>query len=110
MLQRLFSSRVRVKLLNRFITSPEGRFYIRELERLRGEDYKSVVTELHNLESFGLSITLLPIWQVITVEDQSIIRRLSDWHRSVHARRDLSIQAGRIRFLDRLALTSNLPR
>lgn len=54
MLQRLFSSRVRVKLLNRFITSPEGRFYIRELERLTGEDYKSVVTELHNLESFGL--------------------------------------------------------
>ena len=54
MLQRLFSSRVRVKLLTHFIASPEGRFYIRELERLIGEDYKSVVTELHNLESFGL--------------------------------------------------------
>lgn len=54
MLQKLFSSRVRVKLLNQFITSPEGRFYIRELERLTGEDYKSIVTELHNLESLGL--------------------------------------------------------
>ena len=54
MLQKLFSSRVRVKLLNQFITSPEGRFYIRELERLIGEDYKSIVTELHNLESLGL--------------------------------------------------------
>ena len=54
MLQKLFSSRVRVKLLNQFITSSEGRFYIRELERLTGEDYKSIVTELHNLESLGL--------------------------------------------------------
>ena len=54
MLQKLFSSRVRVKLLNQFITSPEGRFYIRELERLTGEDYKSIVMELHNLESLGL--------------------------------------------------------
>ena len=54
MLHKLFSSRVRIELLNTFFLHPEKSFYLRELERITGEDYKNVSTELKNLESIGL--------------------------------------------------------
>lgn len=53
MLHRLFSSKVRIELLNTFFLHPGKSFYLRELERLTGEDYKNVSTELKNLESIG---------------------------------------------------------
>jgi predicted nucleotidyltransferase len=53
-LQKLFSSKVRIELLNTFFLHPEESFYLRELERITGEDYKNVSTELKNLESLGL--------------------------------------------------------
>jgi len=54
MLHKLFTSRVRVELLNTFFQHPEQSFYLRELERITGEDYKNISTELRNLESIGL--------------------------------------------------------
>lgn len=54
MLHKLFTSRVRVELLNTFFQHPEQSFYLRELERITGEDYKNISTELKNLESIGL--------------------------------------------------------
>ena len=57
MLHKLFSSKVRIELLNTFFLHPEKSFYLRELERITGEDYKNVSTELKNLESIRLLIS-----------------------------------------------------
>jgi len=57
MLHKLFSSKVRIELLSTFFLHPEKSFYIRELERITGEDYKNVSTELKNLASIGLLIS-----------------------------------------------------
>ena len=54
MLQRLFSSRVRVEILSAFLMNPERELYLREVARLTGEDYKNVSMELRNLEEIGL--------------------------------------------------------
>ena len=54
MLQKIFSSKVRVALLNTFFLHPDQSYYLRELERLTGEDYKNISTELKNLEAIGL--------------------------------------------------------
>lgn len=54
MLQRLFSSRVRVEILSAFLMNPERKLYVREVARLTGEDYKNVSMELRNLEEIGL--------------------------------------------------------
>lgn len=54
MLQKLFSSRVRVEILSVFLMNPERELYVREVERLTGEDYKNVSMELRNLEEIGL--------------------------------------------------------
>jgi len=45
MLQKLFSSRVRVEILSVFLMNPERELYVREVERLTGEDYKNVSME-----------------------------------------------------------------
>jgi len=54
MLQKLFSSRVRVEILSAFLMNPERELYLREVARLTGADYKSVSMELRNLEEIGL--------------------------------------------------------
>ena len=54
MLQKLFSSRARVEILSAFLMNPERELYVREVERLTGEDYKNVSMELRNLEEIGL--------------------------------------------------------
>jgi len=54
MLQKLFSSRVRVEILSTFLMNPERELYVREVARLTGEDYKNVNMELRNLEEIGL--------------------------------------------------------
>lgn len=54
MLQKLFSSRVRVEILSAFLMNPERELYVREVARLTGEDYKNVSMELRNLEEIGL--------------------------------------------------------
>ena len=54
MLQALFSSRVRIRLLTHFFSHPEERFYARALSRQIEEHYNAVWQELSNLEQIGL--------------------------------------------------------
>lgn len=56
-LQALFSSKVRVKLLTYFFIRPDERFYARELARRLDEHYNAVWQELGNLERLGLLIS-----------------------------------------------------
>ena len=53
-IHRLFSSKIRTKLLDAFLSLPKARFYIRELERKINEEAKNISRELKNLESLGL--------------------------------------------------------
>lgn len=53
-LVKLFSSKVRIKLLDAFLSSPNARFYVRELQRKTSEDIKNIHQELQNLEGIGL--------------------------------------------------------
>ena len=54
MLEDLFSSRVRVKLLEVFLTSPTQSYHSRELARITGERQNAIWRELQKLEDFGL--------------------------------------------------------
>lgn len=56
-INRLFSSKLRIKLLDVFLSSPDARFYIRELERKIKEEAKNVSRELKNLKALGLLIS-----------------------------------------------------
>ena len=57
MLEKLFTSRVRVRLLTLFLTHPTESFYIRQIARLTGETYNNVRQELHNLAQLGLVLS-----------------------------------------------------
>ena len=54
MLEHIFSSKTRVKLLNYFLRNPEQAYYVRELAGLTGEHIHSIRRELANLVKFGL--------------------------------------------------------
>jgi predicted nucleotidyltransferase len=54
MLRKLFSSKVRIELMNTLFSSPDRAFYARELSRMTREDYRNVFRELKNLEEVGL--------------------------------------------------------
>jgi DNA-binding transcriptional ArsR family regulator len=54
MLKRLFTSKVRVKLLSLFLLEPEKEFFIRQLTRKLDEQINSVRRELDNLKKIGL--------------------------------------------------------
>lgn len=54
MLKRLFTSKVRVKLLTLFLLEPEKEFFIRQLTRKLDEQINSVRRELDNLKKIGL--------------------------------------------------------
>jgi predicted nucleotidyltransferase len=56
-INRLFSSKIRTKLLDVFLNVPEARFYIRELERKINEEAKNISRELQNLETLGLLVS-----------------------------------------------------
>ena len=53
-LERLFGSRVRVRVLGLFLGQPGVRLYPREISRRLGEHYSAVWRELENLEAIGL--------------------------------------------------------
>ena len=57
MLEKLFSSRVRVRLLNIFLSNPARRFYGRELERITSEHQNAIWRELRNLSELGVLTT-----------------------------------------------------
>ena len=54
MLLALFTSRARIELLSTFFLHQDRDFYVRELERITGEDYKNITLELRKLEGIGL--------------------------------------------------------
>jgi predicted nucleotidyltransferase len=56
-ISHLFSSKIRIKLLDIFLSLPNARFYIRELERKINEEAKNISRELQNLETLGLLIS-----------------------------------------------------
>lgn len=54
MIDKLFGSRTRVKLLRLFLTHSEDQYFVRELARTIEEQINSVRRELNNLEEMGL--------------------------------------------------------
>jgi DNA-binding transcriptional ArsR family regulator len=54
MLERLFTSRARVKLLKLFLLHPEREIHVREICRITGLNINAVRRELANLEDLGL--------------------------------------------------------
>lgn len=54
MLEQLFGSRTRVKLLRLFLTNPDNDYFVRELTRKIKERINSVRRELENLEKIEL--------------------------------------------------------
>lgn len=54
MLEQLFGSRTRLKLLRLFLTNPEEQFFVRELTRKIDEQLNSVRRELANLEKLTI--------------------------------------------------------
>lgn len=54
MLEHLFGSRTRVKLLRLFLSNPGKSYFVRELTRKIGERINSVRRELEHLSSIGL--------------------------------------------------------
>jgi predicted nucleotidyltransferase len=54
MLEKLFTSRTRVKLLTLFMMNPGKAFYVREIARAADENINAVRRELANLEAIGL--------------------------------------------------------
>ncbi|MDO8593110.1 MAG: hypothetical protein Q7R92_05095 [bacterium] len=54
MLEKLFGSKARVKILKLFLIHPADKFYIRQLARELKLQLNSVRRELENLESFGI--------------------------------------------------------
>ncbi|MBU1036673.1 winged helix-turn-helix domain-containing protein [Patescibacteria group bacterium] len=57
MLEQLFGSRTRTKLLHLFLENKEQSFFVREICRAINERINSVRRELQNLEKFGLIIS-----------------------------------------------------
>jgi len=57
MLESVFGSRTRVKLLKLFLTHPNEYFFVREIARKVEEKINSVRRELANLEDLGLIVT-----------------------------------------------------
>ncbi|MFH1583424.1 MAG: hypothetical protein ABIB72_03890 [Candidatus Falkowbacteria bacterium] len=54
MLEKLFGSNARVKILKLFLLNPKDKFYIRQLSRDLKLQLNSVRRELENLEKFGI--------------------------------------------------------
>jgi predicted nucleotidyltransferase len=57
MLEKLFTSKTRVKLLNLFLLNPETELYVREIARKTGENTNAIRRELQNLEDIGLLLS-----------------------------------------------------
>lgn len=57
MLEKLFSSKLRVDLLSLFFGRPDEEFYVREIEKILKEDVGNISRELKNLEGIGLLVS-----------------------------------------------------
>ncbi len=54
MLEQLFGSQTRCKLLHVFLSNPEGKYFVRELTRALNSQINAVRRELQNLEELGV--------------------------------------------------------
>lgn len=54
MLQRLFSSKIRIRLLTLFVMHPKDEFYMREIQKLTRENFNNIRRELINLKDAGI--------------------------------------------------------
>lgn len=54
MIEQLFGSKIRVKLLRLFLANPDKKYYIRELTRILNTQINSIRRELENLSSLGI--------------------------------------------------------
>jgi len=54
MLQALFSSKTRIRLLKLFLTNPTKRYYLREVSKILGEPLTPIRREILNLKAVGL--------------------------------------------------------
>ncbi len=57
MLEKLFTSKTRVKLLTLFLLNPETELYVREIARKTGKNTNAIRRELNNLEDIGLLLS-----------------------------------------------------
>ena len=57
MLERLFSSKTRVDILQLFFTREAAKFYVRQIARDLGRDISGIKRELDNLERLGLLVS-----------------------------------------------------
>ncbi len=57
MLEKLFTSKTRVKILTLFMMNPQKEMFVREISRATNENINSVRRELSNLEEIGLLIS-----------------------------------------------------
>lgn len=54
MLDKIFSSKIRIKLLTLFITHPKDEFYIRQIQKLTNANFNNIRRELINLTQVGI--------------------------------------------------------
>ncbi len=57
MLKRLFSSKIRIRLLALFVMHPKDEFYMRQIQKLTGENFNNIRRELINLKDGGILIS-----------------------------------------------------
>jgi predicted transcriptional regulator len=57
MLNKIFTSKTRVKILTLFLMNPDTELFIREISRTIHENINAVRRELSNLEDIGLLIS-----------------------------------------------------
>ncbi len=56
MLEQLFGSQTRMKLLHLFLSNPEEKYFVRELTRMLDSQINAIRRELENLEELGIII------------------------------------------------------
>ena len=59
MLETLFGSKLRVKVLDRLFYHPDERYYVRQLAALLNEDSTNISRELKRLESAGILVSAI---------------------------------------------------
>ncbi|MBD3360044.1 MAG: hypothetical protein GF365_05060 [Candidatus Buchananbacteria bacterium] len=75
MLEQLFGSQTRVKLLQLFLNNPEDKYYVRELTRVLNSQINAVRRELQNLET-------MEIIRVVTDEDDNAQKSRQKFYQS----------------------------
>lgn len=82
MLEHLFGSKTRIKLLRIFLNNPDKAYFVRELSRRLKLQINSIRRELQNLEKMGI----IKIFEEVEVQDEPINKKI------IRHRRRKSIQ------------------